>query len=181
MDDEVSRASSGRPTNTSADSEMVESWGNGGCQWSETKTGTPRGQWFHRCSLTRICITSSICRWRLDARKWPPATVRCADDLVLGFQYRTDAERFLQQFRERLVRFGLELHPDKTRLIEFGRFAAQNRKQRGEGKPETFVFLGFTHYGGHLRSSGAFNVWRITATKRKHHRIAESESGCGRS
>jgi RNA-directed DNA polymerase len=107
---------------------------------------------------------------------------------VVGFQYRTDAERFLQQFGERLVRFGLELHPDKTRLIEFGRFAARDRKRRGEGKPETFTFLGFTHFCGRLRSSGAFNVWRITATKRmvaklkvikaelqrrKHHRTAE--------
>ena len=66
--------------------------------------------------------------------------------VVLGFQYRTDAERFLRDFRERLVKFGLELHPDKTRLIEFGRFAFRDRERRGEGKPETFVFLGFTHY-----------------------------------
>ena len=62
--------------------------------------------------------------------------VRYADDMVLGFQHRTEAERFLQDWRERLQKFELELHPDKTRLIEFGRFAAINRKQRGEGKPE---------------------------------------------
>jgi hypothetical protein len=62
--------------------------------------------------------------------------------------------------------FGLELHPDKTRLIEFGRFAVRDRKRRGEGKPGTFTFLGFTHCCGHLTSSGAFNVWRITAKKR---------------
>ncbi len=91
--------------------------------------------------------------------------VRYADDLVVGFQHRTDAERFLREFRERLAKFGLELHPDKTRLIEFGRFAARDRKQRGEGKPETFTFLGFTTtvgdatraepspYGGLLRKS----------------------------
>ena len=72
--------------------------------------------------------------------------VRYADDNVLGFQYRADADRFLKEFRERLGRFGLELHPDKTRRIEFGLFAEQNRKQRGEGKPETFDFLGFTAY-----------------------------------
>ena len=62
--------------------------------------------------------------------------------------------------------FGLELHPDKTRLIEFGRFAARDRKERGEGKPETFIFLGFTHYCGQRHKSGTFTVWRITAKKR---------------
>jgi hypothetical protein len=92
--------------------------------------------------------------------------VRYADDLVVGFQHRTDAERFLREFRERLAKFGLELHPDKTRLIEFGRFAARVRKQRGEGKPETFTFLGFTHYCGQRHKSGTFTVWRITAKKR---------------
>ena len=71
--------------------------------------------------------------------------VRYADDIVVGFEHRADAERFLQEWEERLQKFGLELHPDKTRLIEFGRFAAENRKRRGEGKPETFDFLGFTH------------------------------------
>src|ERR1700736_5087737 len=126
--------------------------------------------------------------WRKKAATGDVIVVRYADDVVLGFQYRTDAERFLRDFRERLVKFGLELHPDKTRLIEFGRFAFRDRKRRGEGKPETFVFLGFTHYCGHLRSSGAFTVWRITATKRmvaklkamkaelqrrKHHRTSE--------
>jgi len=85
---------------------------------------------------------------------------------VVGFQHRTDAERFLKEFRERLAKFGLELHPDKTRLIEFGRFAARNRKQRGEEKPETFTFLGFTHFCGRRISDGAFIVWRITAKKR---------------
>ena len=71
--------------------------------------------------------------------------VRYADDIVVGFEHRADAERFLAEWQERLRKFGLELHPDKTRLIEFGRFAAENRKRRGEGKPETFDFLGFTH------------------------------------
>jgi RNA-directed DNA polymerase len=107
---------------------------------------------------------------------------------VVGFQNRAEAERFLNDFRERLVRFGLELHPDKTRLIEFGRFAVRDRNRRGEGKPETFTFLGFTHYCGRLTSSGAFNVWRMTAKKRmagklqsikaelqhrRHHRTSE--------
>jgi RNA-directed DNA polymerase len=75
------------------------------------------------------------------------------------FQYRTDAERFLQWFRERLAKFGLELHADKTRLIGFGRFAAGDRKQRGEGSPETFTFLR-PHFWGQRKSNGAFIVWR---------------------
>ena len=100
----------------------------------------------------------------------------------------SDAERFLQAFRERLAKFGLELHTDKTRLIEFGRFAARDRKRRGEGKPETFTFLGFTHFCGQRKNNGACIVWRITAKKRmvaklkaikaelqrrKHHRMTE--------
>ncbi len=92
--------------------------------------------------------------------------VRYADDFVVGFQHRTDAERFLKEFRERLAKFGLELNPAKTRLIEFGRFAARDRKQRGVGKPETFTFLGFTHYCGQRHKSGTFTVWRITAKTR---------------
>src|ERR1700730_13319724 len=77
-----------------------------------------------------------------------------------------EAERFLKAFRARVAKFGLELHPEKTRLIEFGRFAAQNREKRGEGKPETFTVLGFTHYCGKRRSNGSFIVWRKTAKKR---------------
>jgi len=92
--------------------------------------------------------------------------LRYADDLVVGFQHRTDAERFLKEFKDRLAKFGLELHPEKTRLIEFGRYAARDRQQRGEGKPETFTFLGFTHYCGERHKSGTFAVWRITAKKR---------------
>lgn len=86
--------------------------------------------------------------WRKKAATGDVIVVRYADDVVLGFQYRTDAERFLRDFRERLVKFGLELHSGKTRLIEFGRYAFRDRKWRGEGKPATFVFLGFTHYCG---------------------------------
>jgi len=85
--------------------------------------------------------------------------------LVVGFEHRAEAERFLEAFRECLSKFGLELNSEKTRLIEFGRFAALNRKQRGEEKPETFTFLGFTHYCGKLRN-GTFTVWRETVKKR---------------
>src|SRR4030081_2695335 len=97
--------------------------------------------------------------------------VRYGDDLVVGFQHRTDAERFLKEFRERLAKFGLELHPDKTRLIEFGRNAETNRGKRGEGRPETFDFLGFTHYCG--TKKGRFIVWRKTASKRMRAKLQQ--------
>lgn len=100
--------------------------------------------------------------------KFPGAT-----HLVVGFESRTEAERFRVEFQQRLAKFGLELHPEKTRLIEFGRFAAQNRQRRGKGKPETFTFLGFTHYCGKRRKDGAFTVWRKTAKKRMVVKLQE--------
>ena len=138
-------------------------------QWSETKLGTPQG------AVVSPLIANVYLHylfdlwadvWRKKVAKGDIIVVRYADDLVVGFQHRTEAEQFLKQFRERLAKFGLELHPDKTRLIEFGRFAARDRKARGEGKPETFIFLGFTHYCGQRFKSGTFTVWRITAKKR---------------
>jgi hypothetical protein len=104
--------------------------------------------------------------WRKKVAKGDVIVVRYADDLVMGFESRTEAERFLEMFRERLAKFGLELHAEKTRLIEFGPSAEQNRKRRGEAKPETFTFLGFTHYCGKRRSDRTFIVWRKTAKKR---------------
>ncbi len=99
--------------------------------------------------------------------------VRFADDTVVGFQYESDAKQFQKELIERLSKFGLELHPDKTRLIEFGRFAAENRKKRGEEKPETFTFLGFTHICGKTRKNGKFIILRHTIKKRMHAKIKE--------
>ena len=96
--------------------------------------------------------------------------IRYADDTIIGFQYQTDADCFLEDLRERLAKFGLELHPDKTRRIEFGRFAEENRKDRGEGKPETFEFLGFTHISG-KNSLGRFMVRRMTIRKRMRGKL----------
>jgi RNA-directed DNA polymerase len=96
--------------------------------------------------------------WREKVAKGDVIAVRYADDLVVGFQDRAEAERFLFEFRERLAKFGLELHPEKTRLIEFGRFAQSNRAARGEGKPESFTFLWFTHYCG-INSAGYFTIF----------------------
>jgi len=104
--------------------------------------------------------------WRKKVAVGEVIVVRYADDLVVGFESRAEAERFLMLFRERLAKFGLELHAEKTRLIEFGKHAERVRKQRGEGKPKTFVFLGFTHYCGKRQGNGSFIVRRETAKKR---------------
>jgi hypothetical protein len=91
----------------------------------------------------------------------------------MGFEHRAEAERFLQEWKDRLQKFGLELHPDKTRLIEFGRHAAAKRGQRGEGKPETFDFLGFTHICGKTGKTGRFIVKRQTIRKRLSAKLRE--------
>jgi RNA-directed DNA polymerase len=152
---------------------LIQKWLKAGVsedgQWSETNLGTPQGAVVSPL-LANVYLHYVFDLWA-DVWRKKVATgdiivVRYADDLVVGFQQRTDAERFLKEFRERLAKFGLELHPDKTRLIEFGRFAARNRRQRGEGKPETFTFLGLTHFCGQRIRDGAFIVWRITAKKR---------------
>jgi group II intron reverse transcriptase/maturase len=96
--------------------------------------------------------------------------VRFADDAVVGFEHREDAERFWAELRDRLVQFGVELNADKTRLIEFGRFAAQNRKRRRLGRPETFRFLGFTHICAKTKT-GRFKLKRITDSKRLHAKL----------
>jgi group II intron reverse transcriptase/maturase len=111
-------------------------------------------------------------RWREKQARGDVVVVRFADDFVVGFQHRHEAERFLLELRERFARFGLELHPDKTRLIQFGRFAGQNRHERGEGKPETFNFLGFTHSCGKTRKGG-FTVLRQTMRQRWQAKLRE--------
>ena len=110
--------------------------------------------------------------WRRHRANGDVIVVRFADDWVAGFQYQTDAQKFLRELKERFTRFGLELHSEKTRLIEFGRFAAQSRLARGEGKPETFDFLGFTHICGKTRR-GKFTVLRKTVRKRWQSKLKE--------
>jgi RNA-directed DNA polymerase len=152
---------------------LIQKWMTAGVsedgQWSESKVGTPQGAVVSPLLANvylHYVFDLWVEAWRKKVAKGDVIVVRYADDLVVGFEHRAEAERFLKEFRERLAKFGLELHPEKTRLIEFGRFAARNRKQRGEGKPETFTFLGFTHYCGKRRSNGTFIVWRETAKKR---------------
>src|ERR1700689_4994116 len=93
-------------------------------------------------------------RWRRREAAGDMIIVRYADDFIVGFEHEADARRFLDEMRERLGKFALTLHPEKTRLIEFGRHAADNRKRRGLGKPETFNFLGFTFISGKSRRGG---------------------------
>lgn len=138
-------------------------------QWSETKIGTPQGSVISPL-LANIYLHYVLDRWVVEWRRASAngelIVMRYADDFVLGFQYRKQAERFLAELRKRLADFGLELHSEKTRLIQFGRFAAEDRKRDGAGKPETFNFLGFTHICGTIWKSGKFTVKRKTVGKR---------------
>jgi group II intron reverse transcriptase/maturase len=104
-------------------------------------------------------------RWRQKQAHGEVIFVRFADDFVAGFEHRHEAERFLAELRERFAKFGLELHADKTRIVEFGRYAEKNRRNRGDGKPGTFNFLGFTHSCGKTRK-GYFTVLRQTMRQR---------------
>jgi RNA-directed DNA polymerase len=152
---------------------LIQKWLKAGVseegEWSETKVGVPQGAVISPL-LANVYLHHVLDRWVMEWRK-KNATgdiiiVRYADDFVLGFQYQKEAERFLEQLQERMREYGLELHSEKTRLIEFGRFAASNRKRNGEGKPETFNFLGFTHICGTVRKTGRFIVKRRTIGKR---------------
>ena len=104
-------------------------------------------------------------RWRQRQARGTVIVVRFADDFVVGFEHRAEAERFLAKLRERFARFGLALHPEKTRLIEFGRHATERRRVRGLGRPDTFNFLGFTHCCAKTRRGG-FTVLRQTMRQR---------------
>jgi group II intron reverse transcriptase/maturase len=110
-------------------------------------------------------------RWRQEKASGDVLMVRYADDLVLGFEYEGEARSFLAEMRERLQMFGLSLHPEKTRLIQFGRWAINDRKRQGLGKPETFDFLGFTHFCTTSRKRGSFVIGRRTIRKRMRARL----------
>jgi hypothetical protein len=104
--------------------------------------------------------------WRRKQAHGAVVVVRYADDIAVGFQVKSDAERFRTELVERLAKFALQLHPEKTRLLEFGPYAAERRRRTGLGKPETFNFLGFTHICATKRSNGRFTVLRQTMRKR---------------
>jgi RNA-directed DNA polymerase len=143
--------------------------------WSETPEGTPQG------GSASPLLANVYLHYVLDwwARTWrnrhargDMIIVRWADDFVVGFEHLGDAKQFLRDLRERFAKFSLELNADKTRLIQFGRFAATNRAERGLGKPDTFAFLGFTHICGKGRS-GQFWLQRITIKKRMRAKLHE--------
>jgi len=152
---------------------LIQKWLTAGVsedgQWSKTIVGTPKGAVISPL-LANVYLHYAIDQWAQQWRKRHATgdviIVRYADDFVLGFQHRREAEAFLAALRERLAKFGLTLHPDETRLIEFGRFALHNRKQRGAYTPETFNFLGFTHMCGKTRANGKFTVLRKSIGKR---------------
>ena len=133
---------------------LIIKWLNAGVmeagEWRDELRGTPQGSviWpiLANIYLHYVLDLWFQKKWRSHEAKGDAIIVRYADDFVVGFQHKRDAERFLSAVKERFGSFELELHPEKTRLIEFGRFAVQSRRQRGQGRPETFDFLGFTHY-----------------------------------
>jgi group II intron reverse transcriptase/maturase len=144
-------------------------------EWSETKVGTPQGAVISPL-LANIYLHYVfdlwIEAWRKKVARGDVIVVRYADDLVVGFEHQEVAEQFLKAFEERLRQFGLEVHDEKTRLIEFGRHASIRRAKRGEGKPETFTFLGFTHICRQRISDGSFIVGRETAKQRLRATLA---------
>jgi RNA-directed DNA polymerase len=158
---------------------LVRKWLSAGViengSWSQTTEGAPQG-----ASASPLLANVYLhyvfdlwaAWWRRRQAHGDVIIVRWADDFIVGFEHQADAQQFLVDLRERFAKFGLELHPDKTRLIEFGRFAARNRQARGQGKPETFDFLGFTHICATMRD-GRFWVRRLTVTKRMRAKLRE--------
>ena len=143
--------------------------------WTAGTVGTPQGAVISPL-LANIYLHYVydlwVEQWRTRTATGAVTVIRYADDTVVGFQRQADAARFLRDLRERLAKFALDLHPDKTRLIEFGRFAVRDRAARGLRKPETFDFLGFTHICAKSRS-GAFLLMRHTMRKRMRARLVE--------
>jgi RNA-directed DNA polymerase len=151
--------------------------------WSATTVGTPQGAVISPL-LANVYLHYVLDLW---AQQWrnrhahgDVIIVRYADDFVLGFQHRHEAERFLNDLQERLGPFGLSLHPEKTRLIEFGPFAAVKRRRLGQGKPETFDFLGFTHICSQTRKGKRFTVKRQTVAKRLRAKLHDIKEGLRR-
>jgi group II intron reverse transcriptase/maturase len=144
-------------------------------QWSDSGEGTVQGGSLSPL-LANVCLHYVLDLradwWRKTHARGNVVIVRFADDFIVGFQYQDDAERFLGELRGRLAKFSLELHPDKTRLTGFGPRAARDRKARGEGKPETFTFLGFRHIAW-TPKKGQFRVQRVTGKKKTAARLKQ--------
>ena len=158
---------------------QIKKWLNAGVMedghWYEVEEGTPQGGSISPL-LANIYlhyvfdIWSNV--WRKRNATGDVIMVRYADDIVLGFQYKHEATRFLEELKQRIKKFNLEVNTEKTSLIEFGRYASERRKERGEGKPETFDFLGFTHICSKSRK-GKFTVLRKTSAKKLRSKLKE--------
>ena len=158
---------------------LIQKWLKAGVleegTWTRSEVGTVQGG-----SISPLLANAYlhyvfdlwVHHWRKTRARGDVIVIRYADDFIVGFQYRHEAERFLADLRERFQGFGLALHPDKTRILEFGRFARENRCRRGEAKPETFTFLGFTHICGKTRR-GRFTVIRRTMRTRLQAKLKE--------
>jgi RNA-directed DNA polymerase len=145
-------------------------------KWTESEVGSPQGATVSPLLANiylHYVLDLWVQQWRKRQARGDIIIVRYADDFIVGFQHRTDADRFLTELRDRLAKFRLELHPDKTRLIAFGRFALLDRRRRGQaGSPETFNFLGFTHICGQ-QFNGEFKVRRHTMRTRMTAKLHE--------
>jgi group II intron reverse transcriptase/maturase len=156
---------------------LIDKWLSAGViengRWSETLEGAPQGASASPLLANvylHYVFDLWVRHWRGRHARGDLIVTRFADDFIVGFEHLGDAKQFLRDLRERLAKFGLELHPDKTRLVEFGRYAAERRRARGVGKPETFDFLGFTHVCGRSQSGG-FWLRRHTIKKRMRAKL----------
>ncbi len=156
---------------------LIQKWLSAGVmeegKWTKSREGTPQGASVSPLLANlylHYVLDLWVQQWRTRYAQGDVIITRFADDFVVGFQYRGDAERFLRELRERLRKFSLELHPDKTRVIEFGRYAASNQRARGEGKLEHFHFLGFLHLCGKTET-GKFLIVRRTQPERMQRKL----------
>jgi group II intron reverse transcriptase/maturase len=159
---------------------LIQKWLKAGViedgSWTSCDEGTPQG-----ASISTLLANVYlhyvfdlwVHQWRQRQARGEVIVTRFADDFVVGFEHRGDAERFRADLRERFALFGLALHEEKTRLIEFGRYAAERRQARGLPKPETFDFLGFTHICARTRETGWFALRRVTSKKRLRAKLRE--------
>lgn len=158
---------------------LVQKWLAAGVmekgEWREVQEGTPQGATISPLLANvylHYVFDLWVQWWRSRPGRGEVLAVRYADDFIVGFQHRHEAEQFQQELSERLARFGLELQPEKTRLVEFGRFAARSRRQRGLPRPESFDFLGFTHIcEEHPRSTTMFQLRRLTIRARMRRKL----------
>jgi RNA-directed DNA polymerase len=158
---------------------LIQKWLRAGViedgRWTASEEGSPQGATVSPLLANvylHYVFDLWVRQWRMRHARGEVIAVRYADDAVLGFQHQSDAERFRKDLERRLAKFGLALNSEKTRLVRFGRFAAQQRAERGLGRPETFDFLGFTHYCAKTKD-GRFAVRRRTIKKRMAAKLKE--------